>query len=323
MGATKMRLDDLIAMIPHALKSVEIPELGEKTSGKVRDIFTLDDERRVLVATDRVSAFDRVLGHIPHRGQVLNQLSLWWFEQLADIVPHHIIASPDVNVSVVRTAQPLPIEMIVRGYITGVTNTSMWTMYAAGDRAPYGVPLPDGLQKNDRLPRPAITPTTKAADGGHDERIMPIEIIERGIVSATVWAQMERVALALFERGQQIADSAGLVLVDTKYEFGLIDGELALIDEVHTPDSSRYWLKESLVDGAEPAHYDKEYLRLWFAARGYRGEGSPPPMPPEFVADVAARYIYVYERLTGRTFEPGAAPFAERIRAHTVRWMNE
>lgn len=318
-----MRRDDLIAMIPHALKSVDVAGLGDKTSGKVRDIFTLNDDRRLLVATDRVSAFDRVLGYIPYRGQVLNQLSLWWFEQLADIIQHHIITSPDVNVSVVRTAQPLPIEMIVRGYITGVTNTSMWTMYAAGDRAPYGVPLPDGLQKNDRLPRPAITPTTKAADGGHDERIMPIEIIERGIASAALWAQMERVALALFERGQQIADSAGLVLVDTKYEFGLIDGELALIDEVHTPDSSRYWLKESLTSGDAPDHYDKEYLRLWFAAQGYRGEGTPPPMPDDFIADVAERYINVYERLTGRAFEPGTTPFAERIRKHIERWTNE
>ncbi len=308
-----MSHDELLAAIPHTLKSVDVPELGEKITGKVRDMYTLPDGRRVLIATDRVSAFDRVLGYIPHRGQVLNQISAWWFQQTADIVPNHILDVPDENVSIVQEATALPVEIIVRGYMTGVTSTSMWTLYEQGDRAPYGVILPDGMQKNDRLPRPALTPTTKAQDGGHDVRIMPIEIMERGLVRPDVWVQIERVALALFERGQALAEAAGLILVDTKYEFGLIEGELTLIDEIHTPDSSRYWLKEK-ADGGVPEHYDKEYLRLWYAARGYKGEGLPPEMPEDFIAEVAARYIRVYEMLTGQPFLPGESPAAGRIR---------
>lgn len=314
--------DQLLAAIPGALDTVALDGLGAAEQGKVRQIYRLDADRRILITTDRVSAFDRVLGVIPYKGQVLNQLSAWWFAQTADIVPNHLIAVPDPNVTVAREAQPLPVEVIVRGYITGVTSTSLWTLYSAGERQPYGVPLPDGLRKNDPLPTPIITPTTKATGGAHDERLTRDEIIGRGLVDAGLWAQVETAALALFARGAEVARAAGLVLVDTKYEFGLIDGALALIDEIHTPDSSRYWTLESLEAGAgEPEHFDKEYLRLWFAAQDYRGEGQPPTMPADFVATVAGRYIAAYEKLTGGTFEPGAGPTADRIRAHLRAYL--
>lgn len=315
--------DQLLQAIPQALTETDLVGFGDKITGKVRDIYKASDTERILIATDRISAFDRVLGAIPYRGQVLNQLSRWWFEQLGDIVSNHVIASPDENVTIVKEAQALPVEVIVRGYITGVTDTSMWTMYERGERAPYGIILPDGLQKNDRLPKAVITPTTKADDGGHDERITPIEIMERGLVRPDIWVQIERAALAIFERGQAVAQSAGLILVDTKYEFGLIDGNLALIDEVHTPDSSRYWLDGVFDDNGEPAHYDKEYLRKWFVAQGYRGEGVPPAMPDEFIADVAGRYIDIYERLTGQTFQFGELPIGARIAKNLTQWFHE
>lgn len=306
--------DALLAAIPAALDTVDLNGWGAKISGKVRDIYARDG-RRVLITTDRISAFDRVLGLIPYRGQVLNQLSLWWFEQTRDIIANHVIASPDPNVTVAREAQALPVEVIVRGYITGVTSTSMWTLYAQGDRAPYGIPLPDGLRKNDRLPAPVITPTTKATGGGHDERLTRDEIVSGGLVAPELWAQVEDVALRLFARGQQIAESAGLILVDTKYEFGLIDGQLTLIDEIHTPDSSRYWVAATYTPGGdEPENMDKEFLRKWFAAQGYTGEGTPPRLTPAFTAEVAARYITTYERLTGQAFVPARLPAADRIR---------
>lgn len=306
---------DLIAAVPYALAGIDLPGWGLKRTGKVRDIYALNGQR-VLIATDRVSAFDRVLGLIPYRGQVLNQLSLWWFQQTLDIVANHVIASPDPNVTIAREAEALPVEVVVRGYITGVTGTAMWTLYAQGDRTPYGIALPDGLKKNDPLPHPVITPTTKAADGGHDERLTRDQIISQGIVAPELWVEIEQVALALFARGQALARQAGLILVDTKYEFGLVDGHLTLIDEIHTPDSSRYWTIESYESGQEPEHFDKEYLRLWFAARGYKGDGEPPIMPADFVAQVAARYIRAYDLLTGQAFVPGALPIDERIAAN-------
>jgi phosphoribosylaminoimidazole-succinocarboxamide synthase len=306
---------DLMAALPHALESVHLDGFGQRVEGKVRDIY-LQPGRRLLIATDRVSAFDRVLGLIPFRGQVLNQLSLWWFDQfddLSDRVRNHVLESPDPNVTIAKEAKALPVEVIVRGYITGVTSTSIWTLYQQGERAPYGVSLPDGLKKNDPLPAPILTPTTKAIGGAHDERLTRDQIIAQGLVAPALWEQVEQIALSIFERGQKIAHDAGLILVDTKYEFGVIDGQLTLIDEIHTPDSSRYWTAESVRAGGEPEHFDKEYLRLWFAAQGYRGEGKPPAMPTEFAADVAGRYITAYERLTGLRFEPADQPAGPRI----------
>jgi phosphoribosylaminoimidazole-succinocarboxamide synthase len=212
----------------------------------------------------------------------------------------------------------LPVEVIVRGYITGVTSTSLWTLYHQGVAKPYGLELPAGLRKNDPLPAPVITPTTKATGGAHDERLTPAEVVDRGLVDPALWDQVQRAALAVFSRGQQVARRAGLILVDTKYEFGLIDGHLALIDEIHTPDSSRYWTADSYeaVKGSdkEPESFDKEFLRLWFVAQGYKGDGVAPAMPPDFVAQVAERYIAAYERLTGLPFVPGEQPAADRIR---------
>src|SRR5690349_18896729 len=258
-----LAIEELMAAIPHALTSVEIEGWGEKQSGKVRDIFSADG-RRVLVTTDRVSAFDQVLGAIPFKGQVLNQLSAWWFEQTTDIVGNHVLAVPDPNVTVGAEAEALPVEVIVRGYITGVTSTSLWTLYAQGDRTPYGIPLPDGLKQNDALPEPIITPTTKAMGGAHDQRLTRDEIISQGLVPEALWEQVEAAALGVFKRGQEVARKAGLILVDTKYEFGMIDGQLSLIDEVHTPDSSRYWTLDSYAPGIEPENFDKEFLRIWY-----------------------------------------------------------
>lgn len=304
--------DALLQAIPDALHGVDLPEFGPKQSGKVRDIYAVDG-KRILITTDRVSAFDRVLGVIPFKGQVLNQLSAWWFEQLQNLVDNHVIDIPDPNVTIAREAEALPVEVIVRGYITGVTSTALWTIYAQGERRPYGIPLPDGLQKNDPLPQPIITPTTKATGGAHDERLTRDEIISRRLVEPSLWEQVEQAALAVFARGQAIARQAGLILVDTKYEFGLVDGQLTLIDEVHTPDSSRYWMLESYGQGSEPKNFDKEFLREWFVAQGFRGDGTPPTLPPEVIAHVAKRYIDAYERLTGNAFIPGELPAAERI----------
>ncbi|MCK6626456.1 MAG: phosphoribosylaminoimidazolesuccinocarboxamide synthase [Anaerolineae bacterium] len=312
-----LSIEELIAAIPHTLLRVDLPGLGPRLEGKVRDIY-LAGGQRVLITTDRVSAFDRVLGAIPYKGQVLNQLSAWWFEQLAPIVANHVVAVPDPNVTIAREAEALPVEVIVRGYLTGVTSTSLWTLYNQGVERPYGLELPPGLAKNDPLPEPVITPTTKASGGAHDERLTCAEVVERGLVTPDLWTEIQRLALAIFKQGQAIARQAGLILVDTKYEFGLIDGRPALIDEVHTPDSSRYWQVEGYEAarsaGEEPENFDKEFLRLWFAQQGYRGEGQPPPMPPEFVAQVAQRYIAAYERLTGQPFVPGPQPADERIR---------
>ena len=314
--------DDLLAAIPNCLTGTDFPKLGHKYEGKVRDVY-IRDEERVLVTTDRVSAFDRVLAVIPYKGQVLNQLSNWWFEKTVDLVNNHVISVPDPNVTIARNADPLPVEVVVRGYITGVTTTSLWYLYEQGDRQPYGISLPDGLQKNDKLPHPIITPTTKAEKGQHDEKLTRQEILDNGLVSHELWAEIEETAVSLFQRGQEIAAQAGLILVDTKYEMGLVDGKLTLIDEIHTPDSSRYWvgdtsrpdkfLKPVRSATGEPENFDKEFMRKWYAAQGYRGDGTPPTMPDDFIAQIAARYIAAFEKLTGQTFTPGEQPAVERI----------
>ncbi|MBI1280399.1 MAG: phosphoribosylaminoimidazolesuccinocarboxamide synthase [Anaerolineaceae bacterium] len=304
--------NQVLQAIPDVLTEVNLTGFGEKISGKVRDIYANGDQR-ILITTDRVSAFDRVLGAIPFKGQVLNQLSAWWFEQTKDIIPNHVIAVPDPNVTIGQEAESLPVEVVVRGYITGVTSTSLWTLYQQGERNPYGVPLPEGLRKNDPLPHPVITPTTKATGGAHDERLTRDEIVKGGLVDEALWQQVETAAIAIFQRGQAVAKKASLVLVDTKYEFGLIDGKLALIDEIHTPDSSRYWVEGAFGADGEPESFDKEFLRRWFIQQGYKGEGMPPTMPDEFIAQVALRYIAAFEKLTGAAFVPGEMPYNERI----------
>jgi phosphoribosylaminoimidazole-succinocarboxamide synthase len=306
-----MNRQTLLEALPQVLESITLP--CKQQSGKVREMCVTKNER-IITTTDRVSAFDVVLGSIPMKGQVLTQLSAWWFGQTKDIIPNHLLSNPDPNVMVVKNAQALPVEVIVRGYITGVTKTSLWKLYEAGERKPYGISLPDGLKKNDPLPEAVITPTTKAEAGGHDERLTREEILERKILPTKLWEQIEHTALALFKRGQDLARKAGLLLVDTKYEFGLVDNQLTLIDEVHTPDSSRYWTLSSYEQNKDkPESLDKEFLREWFASQGYRGDGEIPNMPDEFRVQVAERYINVYEKLTGETFIPGGSPIQERV----------
>jgi phosphoribosylaminoimidazole-succinocarboxamide synthase len=310
-----------------ALARVDLPLMGPKYSGKVRDIYHRDDHL-FLIATDRLSAFDHIIGLVPFKGQVLNQLSAFWFAQTSDLIGNHFIAAPDPNVTVARRCRPLPVEVVVRGYITGVTTTALWYRYSQGERRIYGLDFPDGLHKNDPLPEPIITPTTKAGQGAHDERITSAQVVEMGLAPAASWRQICRAAIAIFQRGQEIARRAGLILVDTKYEFGVApDGEIVLIDEVHTPDSSRFWLAESYparhAAGEEPENFDKEFIRLDYAAHGYRGDGEPRPLPPELAVQAAQRYIQIYEMLTGQVFEPGALPVATRIEHNLREWLSK
>ncbi|MDH7484143.1 MAG: phosphoribosylaminoimidazolesuccinocarboxamide synthase, partial [Spirochaetales bacterium] len=264
--------------------------------------------------------FDRVLTAVPFKGQVLNELSAFWFRQTADIVPNHLESTPDPNCSIVREAQPLSVEVIVRGYITGVTSTALWRRYELGERIIYGQHFPEGLRKNEKLPVPVITPTTKGGLTGHDERLDLDEVITRGWMAASLWDQIKQVALALFQRGTEIAARAGLILVDTKYEFGLdTDGKLVLIDEVHTPDSSRFWLASSYQQrfeaGLEPECFDKEFVRLEYAKKGYRGDGEPPVMPDELWIRTSMLYQESFERITGMPFIPASYPAEPRIQA--------
>lgn len=316
--------DKILESIPLALKTITIPQLGKKYQGKVRDYF-LVGEKRVLITTDRLSAFDRVLGHFPFKGQALNQLSQFWFEKTSDIIQNHMISVPDPNVMIVKNCILIPIEMVVRGYITGVTNTSIWGSYQAGERVIYGIKFPEGLRKNQELPAPVITPTTKA-EAGHDERLTEKDILNGKVklkdgtkVTPSLWRKTKEAALGLFERGTKICNSAGVILVDTKYEFGLDDkNRLILIDEIHTPDSSRYWVKKSYQEkfkkGLEPENFDKEFLRIWYAKRGYKGDGKPPKMPEEFMAQVSKRYIAIFEKITGKRFPEFKYPIEKRIK---------
>lgn len=289
------------------LKTVNLPGLGKKYQGKVRDSYALDN-KRIIVTTDRQSAFDRVLGFIPFKGQVLTRLSEFWFKKTEDIIQNHLLSVPDPNVMLVKNCKVIPIEMVVRGYITGVTDTSIWGSYERGERVIYGIKFPEGLGKNQKLKEPVITPTTKA-EAGHDERLTEKEILQRKIVAPKIWEQMKKAALVLFERGQKICDKAGIILVDTKYEFGLDEGgKLILVDEIHTPDSSRYWIKKTYKDrlkrGLEPESYDKEPLRIWFKKQGFSGKGKIPKMPASFVNKMSNLYMDIFEKVTGQKFIP-------------------
>lgn len=299
------------------LSQVDLP-LPDRREGKVRVSYRLPGQRRLFVTTDRLSAFDRVLASVPHKGAVLNRLSWWWFDRTRSIVPNHALALPDPNCLVAVEATPLPVEVVVRGRITGVTSTALWTQYAAGGRVLYGHHLPDGLHKNDELPQPLVTPTTKAFDGGHDEPLSVADVVGRGLVEPALWDQVVASALAVFDEGRKVAAAAGLVLADTKYEFGVgPDGTLLLIDEVHTPDSSRWWEAASLDDrlarGEEPESLDKEVVRRALADAGYRGEGEPPELPAEVWQATSDRYIRAFERITGEPFATPDPPTMSRI----------
>ena len=296
---------------------VELP-LPDRRDGKVRASWACGDQQRLIVTTDRLSAFDRVLAGVPFKGQVLNQLAAWWFGQVADLVDHHVISVPDPNAVLAREARPLPVEVVVRGHITGVTDTSLWGMYADGARSMYGYSFPDGLRKNTALSAHIVTPTTKAQHGGHDEPLSCAEVLERDLLPAELWERVMAAALAVFDRGVQVGAANGLILADTKYEFGLTaDDQLILIDEVHTPDSSRWWVADSyeqrLADGDEPESLDKEVVRRAFADIGYKGDGPVPEVPDEVWSATTARYIVAYERLTGTPFDPGAYPVPARL----------
>ncbi len=312
--------DAIRGHLDRTLFKVELPSsFGERYQGKVRDCY-IDAAagRRVIIATDRISAFDRVLGTIPFKGQVLNQLSAWWFQKTAAIAPSHFIASPDPAVTVAHEAAPLRVEIIVRAYMTGVTTTSIWYNYERGVRNFCGNQLPDGLVKNQALPAPIITPTTKAPQGEHDKNGSREELISEGWVTAEDFDAAAKMALELFAFGQKWAASRGLILVDTKYELGRTrDGRLVFIDEIHTPDSSRYWYADDYAAltaaGKEPRALDKEYVRRWFVDHGYRGEGDPPVMDDGVRIEAARRYIQAFELLTGTPFVPDWADPQKRV----------
>ncbi|MBI4674467.1 MAG: phosphoribosylaminoimidazolesuccinocarboxamide synthase [Chloroflexi bacterium] len=316
-----LSVEQIRAALPLALNETNLP-LPNKRAGKVRDAYVLEDGRTLFVTTDRLSAFDRVLACVPYKGQVLNQLAAWWFAQTRDIIPNHALAMPDPNALIARTAQPFRIEVIVRGYITGVTTTALWYRYALGEREIYGYRFPDGLQKNQQLPEPIVTPTTKGET--HDERLTPNEVVTKNYLDVQTWGRVYAAALTLFKRGQEIAERAGLILVDTKYEFGCAsDGTVLLIDEMHTPDSSRFWKADSYISrfekDDEPENFDKEFVRLAYAAQNYRGDGEAPRMPNDLWIQASERYIAIYEMLTGKIFEPGAYPIEPRLRENLIR----
>ena len=291
--------------IDDVLTETNFTNLGEKKVGKVRDIY-IQDDHITLIATDRHSSFDRNIASIRFKGEVLNQISLFWFNQTKDIIQNHILNTPDPNVVIAKKCKVLPIECVIRGYITGSTSTSLWTHYKDGKRDFGNFVLPEGMKKNQKLNEPVFTPTTKSDE--HDRPLTPAEIVSEGLLSEDMTKEIEKIAKALFKRGQEIALEKGLILVDTKYEFGLDENnKLTLIDEIHTPDSSRYWKAESYDErfnqGLEPEYFDKEFLRLWFRDHcdPYKDE-ILPKAPPEMIAELARRYIEIYEKITGQTF---------------------
>jgi len=293
----------------------------------VRESWPLAGGRRLFVTTDRLSAFDKVIGVVPHKGQVLNQLAAWWFHRTTDLVANHLIDVPDPNVTIAVEARPLPVEVVVRARLTGSTSTALLPHYLAGERELYGHRLPDGLQPHGLLPEPIITPTTKAAAGNHDEPITETQILDSGLVQPGLWSEISKTALALFQRGQEVAAQAGFVLADTKYEFGLDpSGQLLLIDEVHTPDSSRYWAADTLdarlAAGEAPDGYDKEPVRLALLDCGYDGQGDPPVLANRVWQQTSERYVHLFEQITGTAFEPGAQPAAERIQANLAEALS-
>ncbi len=313
-----MDLEKIKEHIDDVIKETDFKGIGDKKVGKVRDIYIAKD-KIILIATDRHSSFDRIIAHIPFKGEVLNQISAFWFENTKDIIQHHVISIPDPNVLIAKKCIPLPIECVMRGYITGVTGTSLWTHYKDGKRDFGNFVLPEGLKKNQKLDEPVFTPTTKSDE--HDRPITPKEIIDEGLLSQEVTDKVEKLSKELFKRGQEIALSRGLILVDTKYEFGMDEnGELTLIDEIHTPDSSRYWkadtYNERFDKGQEPEYFDKEFLRLWFKDNcDPYNDPVLPEAPKELVAELARRYIEIYEKITGKQFNHDfSQPIIKRIK---------
>ena len=303
------------------ISETHFDELGAKYEGKVRDNYTTKDGRRFVVATDRISAFDRVIGTLPFKGQLLTSMAAFWFDRTKDIAPNHVIRMPDPCVMECVECVPLPVEMVVRAYVTGVTSTSIWTHYAAGKREFCGHQLPEGLKKNQKLPAPILTPSTKAEKGDHDVSASREEILRISKMPAAQFDEAAAMAMALFAAGQAHAASQGLILVDTKYEFGVRpDGKIVVIDEIHTPDSSRYWFSETYDErfstGGEPESFDKEYVRRWLAMQGYKGDGPTPEIPDDVRIEATARYAQAYERICGMPFVPNVDEPQARMRKH-------
>lgn len=308
----------LAALCDSTLKETHFEGLGERHPGKVRDSYVRGD-RRTIVVTDRVSCFDIIVGTIPLKGQVLNQLAAFWFEKTRSAAPNHLIEVPDPCVSIVQECEPLAVEFVYRGYLTGSTSTSIWTAYERGERVYCGHRLPDGLHRHEPLPEPLLTPTTKAPHGEHDLLTSRDELIASGTLSAELYDEAARITGTLFRIGTDFAASRGLILVDTKYELGLgPDGKIVVIDEIHTPDSSRYWYRDryekAMSKGESPPALDKEYVRLWLREQGYTGDGPPPELPVPVRCEAARRYIEAFERVTGQPFEADTEPPEARIR---------
>jgi phosphoribosylaminoimidazole-succinocarboxamide synthase len=324
-----MKHDNLIRERLHdVLTDAKFDELRGFGRGKVRDHYDLGDGRCIMIATDRQSAFDQILAAVPFKGQVLSDTARFWFEVTKDIVPNHVIEYPDPNVMVVRKLKMVPVEVVVRDYMTGSTSTSIWTMYNKGERLLYGETFPDGMKKNQKLPDTLLTPTTKGDAGEHDVPITGREIVASNLLSAAQWDELSTTALALFARGREVAARQGLILVDTKYEFGYDEkGTLTLADEIHTPDSSRYWKMDSyaarLAEGKEPESLDKEFLRLWIAGRCDPYKDPIPAIPDDTLIDFSARYIALYETISGQKFQaaPEGVPIKERIRENLRKYM--
>ena len=301
--------DVLREALTKTLDRTDLGALGRKYEGKVRDNYTTEDGRRFIIVTDRISAFDRVIGTLPLKGQVLNRLAAWWFDKTKDIAPNHVIRVPDPNCIEAVECTPLPVEFVVRAYVTGVTSTSIWTHYQAGKRVFCGNELPDGLKKNQKLDRPILTPSTKAEVGEHDVSASREEILAMGRITAEDFDAAAAMAMKLFEVGASMCAERGLILVDTKYEFGKTkDGRIVVIDEVHTPDSSRFWFARSyderFAKGEDPESFDKEYVRRWLAQQGFKGEGPIPALADDVRIEASRRYIEAYETITGEPFEP-------------------
>lgn len=310
------------------LHEAVIPELPNYYRGKVRENYDLPDGRRILISTDRLSAFDRAIASIPLKGQVLTQTARYWFEQTADICPNHVLEYPDPNVVVGTRLEILPVEIVVRGYLAGTTGTSILTLYKQGQRDMYGITLPDRLRDNQELPEAIITPTSKAFDGGHDEPLSEHQIVEGGLLTQEQWDTVSAYALALFARGRKLARERGLILADTKYEFGTdAEGRILLADEIHTPDSSRYWFAESyparFAAGEKPESFDKDFVRNWVVARCDPYKEALPPIPQELIDQTSAVYVRAFETITGQPFAypPEGEDPLPRIRRNLAQYF--
>jgi phosphoribosylaminoimidazole-succinocarboxamide synthase len=317
-----MDIEALRPYLHHIVDAVDIPELPGFYRGKVRENFDLADGKRLLITTDRLSAFDLVLACIPFKGEVLTQTARYWFEATKDICPNHVLDYPDPNVVLARRVEILPVEIIVRGYLAGTTGTSLLTAYKKGQREIYGLQFPDGMRDNEKLPQPIITPTSKAAQGAHDEALTAEAILAQGLLTGKQWQEVSDYALALFKRGQEMAAKRGLILADTKYEFGVdAAGRIVLADEIHTPDSSRYWKADTYQSrfeaGEKPDSFDKDFVRNWVVARCDPYKDNVPPIPPETVLQTSAVYIEAFEMITGQEFAlpPVGENPVERIKA--------